>query len=114
MKKVIVEVGSTNTKIDECNGKNAKRLDELTIRFKGHYKELGHIDQKDIETLLSKVLELKKKYEDIFVCGTSIFRDLAKKEQNQFLKDFSSKTGLEFNIISQEQENELTVLGTTR
>ena len=114
MKKVIVEVGSTNTKIDECNGKNAKRLDELTIRFKGHYKELGHIDQKDIETLLSKVLELKKKYEDIFVCGTSIFRDLAKKEQSQFLKDFSSKTGLEFNIISQEQENELTVLGATR
>ena len=35
-------------------------------------------------------------------------------EKEKFLKRFKNETGYEFHIISQESENELTVLGTTR
>lgn len=114
MNKIIIEVGSTNTKIDIYDGKDVKRLDELTILFKQNYKENNSISQNDINILVNKILELKKDYDDIYVCGTSIFRDLQESEKEIFLNNFFDKTGLHFNIISQEQENELTVLGATR
>lgn len=114
MNKIIIEVGSTNTKIDIYNRHNIQRLEETTIPFKKNYKENNQIVQNDIECLINKVLELKKEYNDIYICGTSIFRDLNKLEKESFLKYFFDKTGLEFNIISPKQENELTVSGATR
>lgn len=114
MNKVIIEVGSTNTKIDISDGKTVKRLDEVTIQFKNNYQKNNDIDSNDIELLINKVLELKNNYNDIYVCGTSIFRDLDQNKKDIFLKNFFNKTGLEFNIISQQEENELTVIGATR
>lgn len=114
MNKIIIEVGSTNTKIDIYDGKNVNRLDELTILFKQNYKKNNSIDKEDIKVLIDYILNVKKNYDDIYVCGTSIFRDLNNEEREEFLKYFFDKTGLIFNIISQEQENELTVLGATR
>lgn len=114
MNKIIIEVGSTNTKIDIYDGKDVKRLDELTILFKQNYKKSNSIDIDDLNKLISYILKLKKDYNDIYVCGTSVFRDLNDSERESFLKDFFDKTGFNFNIISQEKENELTVLGATR
>lgn len=114
MNKIIIEVGSTNTKIDIYDGKDVKRFDELTILFKKNYKKNNSIDKDDLNKLISYILKLKKDYNDIYVCGTSVFRDLNDSEREEFLNDFFDKTGLNFNIISQEQENELTVLGATR
>lgn len=114
MNKVIIEVGSTNTKIDIYDDKTVKRLDEITILFKNNYQKNKDIDSNDIELLINKVLELKKDYDDIYVCGTSIFRDLDQNKKDIFITNFLDKTGLEFNIISQQEENELTVIGATR
>lgn len=114
MSKIIIEVGSTNTKIDIFDGENVKRLDELTILFKQNYKKNSSINSSDVDILVNKIIELKKDYDDIYVCGTSIFRDLQEDEKEEFLNDFFNKTGLKFNIISSEEENELTVLGATR
>ena len=47
MNKIIIEVGSTNTKIDIYDGKDVKRLDELTILFKKNYKKNNSIDKND-------------------------------------------------------------------
>ena len=99
MNKIIVEVGSTCTKIDMYNGKNIKKLENLVIQFKKHYYEEN---------------KLKSISKDIFVCGTSIFRDLSINEKESFLKRFEEETGCKFNIISQEKENKLTVMGATR
>ena len=57
---------------------------------------------------------MKNISQDIYVCGTSIFRTLNDTERKEFLNRFKKDTGYEFNIISQEKENELTVFGTTR
>lgn len=114
MNKIIMEVGSTNTKIDIYDGEKIKRLEEITIPFKKNYKENKTINQKDIEKLTNKILELQKDYEEIYVCGTSIFRELNQNKKEAFLNNFFELTGLEFHIISQTQENELTVLGATR
>ncbi|MCI9280208.1 MAG: hypothetical protein HFJ02_05380 [Bacilli bacterium] len=114
MNKIIIEVGSTNTKIDIYDGEKIKRLEEITIPFKKNYKKNKTINQKDIEKLTNKILELQKDYEEIYVCGTSIFRELNQNKKEAFLNNFFELTGLEFHIISQTQENELTVLGATR
>ncbi len=114
MNKIIIEVGSTNTKIDIYDGKTIKRLDEVTILFKSNYQKNQEIDSNDMNLLVGKVLELKKDYDDIYVCGTSIFRDLEQNKKDAFLNNFLNQTGINFNIISQQEENELTVIGATR
>ena len=114
MDKIIVEVGSTCTKVDKFNGKNIERLKEKTIQFKKHFNEDKKLRESDVNELIESIKELKNISKDIYVCGTSIFRTLNDLEKNTFLEKFKNETGYNFNIISQERENELTVFGTTR
>lgn len=112
--RVIVEVGSTVTKVDIYDGRDITRLKDVTIQFKKHYSENGKIDKEDFDSLVSLVVSLKKEYEDVYVCGTSIFRTLSEEERDAFLKDFKAKTECEFDIISQDEEGKYTVLGAVR
>lgn len=112
--KVIIEVGSTNTKIDLFDGEKVKRLESVTIEFKRHFKKENKLNEEDVEKLINKILDYKEKYYDIYVCGTSIFRTLEEKQRKEFLENFYNRTSINFEIISQEKENELTVYGTVR
>lgn len=114
MDKIIVEVGSTCIKVDKFNGKTIEKLEGKTIQFKKHYNEDKKLRESDINELINSIKELKSISEDIYVCGTSIFRSLNDLEKISFLERFKNETGYNFNIISQEKENELTVFGTTR
>jgi len=114
MNKIIVEVGSTVTKVDKYDGAKVERLKEITIFFKKHYKEEKKLNEKDIQDLLTIIQDLKKSYQDIYVCGTSIFRDLKETEKEEFLQNFKNETELDFHIISQEKEGDLTIKGATR
>lgn len=114
MDKIIVEVGSTCIKVDKFNGSNVEKLEGRTIQFKKHYNEDKKLRESDIEELIKSIKELKEISQDIYVCGTSIFRTLNDIERKEFLDRFKNETGYDFNIISQEKENELTVFGTTR
>ncbi len=114
MDKIIVEVGSTCTKVDKFNGKTIEKLEGKAIQFKKHYNEDKKLRESDINELINSIKELKSISEDIYVCGTSIFRSLNDLEKISFLERFKNETGYNFNIISQEKENELTVFGTTR
>ena len=109
-----MEVGSTCTKVDKFNGNNVEKLEGKTIQFKKHYNEDKKIRESDVNELIESIKELKNISKDIYVCGTSIFRTLNDLEKNTFLEKFKNETGYNFNIISQERENELTVFGTTR
>lgn len=114
MDKIIVEVGSTCIKVDKFDGNNIEKLNGKTIQFKKHYNEDKKIRESDIQELIKSINDLKAISKDIYVCGTSIFRSLDETEKNEFLNRFKTETGYNFNIISQEKENELTVFGTTR
>ncbi len=114
MNKIIVEVDSTCTKVDKFDGKIIEKLEDKTILFKKHYNEDKKLRESDIVELISSINDLKSISQDIYVCGTSIFRTLDDTERKEFLNRFKNETGYEFNIISQEKENELTVFGTTR
>lgn len=112
--KVIIEVGSTNTKIDLYDGKEVKHLATENIEFKKNYKKENKLNENDVKKLIEIVREYVKKYNNVYVCGTSIFRNLEDGQKNEFLNIFYEKTGVNFDIISPEKENELTVFGTVR
>lgn len=114
MNKIIIEVGSICTKIDKFDGNNIEKLEGVTIQFKKHYNEDKCLRKSDVQELIKSVNALKIVSKDIYVCGTSIFRTLTDNEKENFLKRFKKETGYNFNIISQESENELTVFGATR
>lgn len=114
MNKIIVEVGSTATKIDRFDGKNIESLEGKTILFKKHYNEDGSLRESDVQELIDIINNLKEISEDMYVCGTSIFRNLKESEKLNFLNKFKNETGYDFDIISQTEENELTVYGATR
>lgn len=114
MDKIIVEVGSTCTKVDKFDGNIMQKLEGKTIQFKKNYNEDKCLRESDVNELIESINELKNLSEDIYVCGTSIFRTLKEDEKNIFLNKFKKETGYNFNIIPQEKENELTVYGTTR
>ena len=114
MAKIIVEVGSTCKKIDKYDVNGIKRIKEKTIQFKKHYNEEGKLSDIDVKELIDCINEIKCMFEDIYICGTSIFRNLNVEEKESFLSRFKKETEFDFNIISQEKENELTVFGATR
>ena len=112
--KIIIEVGSTCTKIDKVENGKIEHLETVTILFKKHYLEKKQFNNQDVQILIEKVNQMKRMTSAIYVCGTSIFRTLEPKEKQMFLAEFQEKTGVPFEIISQDKENELTVIGATR
>lgn len=111
MKKIIVEVGSTVTKVDYYDGQRVNNIKNVCLHFKKNYKLANKLNDNDVNELTNLINDLKKDYDDIYVCGTSIFRNLMEEEKEAFLSEFKNKTGCDFNIISQKDESELTVLG---
>lgn len=114
MKKLIIEVGSTVTKINFYNGRTLESLPNITIEFKKHFKEENKLQNSDINTLIKKVNELKTITDNIYIFGTSVFRNLSNNDLAEFKKEFETQTNLTFHILSPEEENELTVKGVTR
>ena len=53
MEKIIVEVGSTNTKVDLAVDGDVKHLETITIEFKKNFKKENKLNSKDIEILIS-------------------------------------------------------------
>lgn len=114
MNKIIVEVGSTVVKADIYDGKKIESLKGITIEFKKHYNKDKKLNKSDTKKLIDFINNLKNISNDIYICGTSIFRTLSSEERKEFLVLFKKETGYDFDIISQEKENELTVFGATK
>ena len=107
---IAIEVGSTNVKIARYDGQIIE-LPDVPIAFKANYKALGRIDDNDLKQLYDLIATVKGKSENVFVYGTSIFRELNDGDRAKFLSEFKARTGVDFNIVSPEQECEYTVKG---
>ena len=60
MEKIIIEVGSTCTKIDLYDGKDIKHIETKTIEFKKNFKKENKLDLNDVDTLIDTVKSIKK------------------------------------------------------
>lgn len=106
---VIVEIGSTNTKAYLYEDEKVENLSFKTIEFKNHYKKENKISDDDKKLLFEFIDNIKE--ENIFVFGTSIFRNLTDIQKEEWKKEFKDKTNLDFHIVTSDEENELTVYG---
>ena len=107
MQRITVEVGSKDTKIDICYGKESEHILTLPIKFEEDYKKENKLTEEDIDKLIERVNILNVVYDDIHIYGTGLFRELNEEEKNEFLKEFKEKTGREFNILNDEEEKGL-------
>lgn len=107
----IIEIGSTNTKAYLYKDEKVENLSFKTIEFKNHYKKENKISDDDKKLLFEFIDNIKE--ENIFVFGTSIFRNLTDIQKEEWKKEFKVKTNLDFHIVTSDEENELTVYGAT-
>lgn len=107
----IVEVGSTNTKGYYINKTDIEEVFFRNINFKKNYIKSGDILSEDIKMLIELILNLKKQTNNIFVYGTSVFRELSKEKVTALKQEVKEQTNADFEIVKQKEENELTVLG---
>ena len=76
-KVVIVEVGSTNTKVDLCNEDGSVlKLGDKYIPFKTDYKKDGIVSNENIDSLCAHIEKMNSNKDDVLLTGTSIFREL--------------------------------------
>ena len=110
----VLEVGSTNTKTYKFDGGEITEYPQKTIMFKSQSRQ-DHLPKIAVAELIDLINDLKKREKitakQIFIYGTSIFRDLTPDNRREFLAMFKRKTGVTFNIATAEQESEYTVKG---
>ena len=112
MKFIVVDIGSTNTKAKLYDNGQINDLGFVTIEFKDNFKKENKLADRDKELLYSFVLSLKEKTPNIYVYGTSVFRNLDDNAKELWLKEFKENTNLDFNIVSSKKENRYTCNGT--
>lgn len=114
MERIIIEVGSTCTKVDKIYEENIEHITTETIQFKKNFKKDNKLKDEDVKRLIELTNNQKETSNNIYVCGTSVFRSLTDEQRDKFLNDFKEKTNIEFDIISPETENELTMKGAIK
>jgi len=107
----IIEVGSTTTKAKILS--EGKLLDKgrIVIPFKFNYSKEGRILESDTRNLIEFINEVKEEAKEVCVFGTSIFRKLGSEEKDEFLKTIKNETGVDFKVVSAEEERDYTVRG---
>lgn len=110
----IVEIGSTNTKGYLYKDGNLLELPFKTINFKRNYAQYGVIIEKDKTELLNYLTALKNQVDNVYVFGTSIFRQLSHHELTEFTNWINKEAQVPFKVVSPEQENKYTVNGTIK
>jgi hypothetical protein len=108
----VLECGSVATKSFLYNNGEITEIPLKTIPFKKNMRD-GNLAENDVEELINFVNGFKDKTRNIFVYGTSIFRALGGREIKNFHAEFKKQTGIDFNVVSPEQESEYTVAGMT-
>jgi len=109
-KFVVIEVGSTNTKSCLYESGAVIEFPQKLIMFKDKAIS-NNLPESAVAQLIDYVNSFKDKTENIFIYGTSIFREIEGQVKGDFLEKFKKETGREFNIVSSEQEGEYTVKG---
>lgn len=107
MQRIIVEVGSKNTNIDICYGKESNHILSLPIEFEEDYKKENKLVKEDIDKLIERVNILNVVYDDIHIFGTGIFRNLNEEDRKEFIEEFKERTGREFKILDNDEEKKL-------
>ena len=112
-KFIVIEMGSTNAKSYFYDNGEITEYPQISFNWSKHYRQTDELDPNKLDEFCAFVNGFKDKTDNIFVYGTSIFREIGEAQRKDFLKTFKQRTGANFNIVTAEQESEYTVKGVT-
>ena len=107
MNKILIDVGSSTIKAYRKISGGPTLFTQKSIPFKkGFIPEKG-ISNKNEKELLEFINYIKEQNKEVLIkiYATGIFRKLTKQARKLFVNEFFLKTGLLFNIVSQDLEN---------
>ncbi len=107
MKRILIDIGSSTIKVYSVQNERVLLLDSHSISFKNGFDPVRGISEDSKKELFKYIKEIQKKNKkvSIKIYATSIFRKFAVKTKKEFIKEFNNLTKLNFNIISQNEEN---------
>lgn len=107
----IIEIGSNNTKTHIYENSKVIYDKTTTIEFKKNYKSNGPIIDEDLEKLYKEIGKALEYTENIHIYGCSIFRNISDTELEQIRDTLKDKFNLTIEVVSQEDEANLTAMG---
>ncbi len=110
-KIAIIEIGSTNTKINICENGTIIEQNNYTIEFKTNYYKEEKIDNNDLNKLYNIIENIRNITKKIHLYGCSIFRNISKVELDNINEILIEKYNIKIEVITQEDEAKLTALG---
>ncbi len=107
MKKIFIDVGSSTVKIYFWQDEKLDLALQKSITFKDGFDPTVGISKENKEKLFELMASIKNNNagDEIKIFATGIFRKLSPEARDLFVGEFKEKIGVDFNIISQEQEN---------
>lgn len=116
MSKILIDIGSSTIKVHKYATRRLELLVQRTIPFKEGFDPEGGISSSTKKELFELIESIKEKNaEDLIkIYATGIFRKLANETRVLFIDEFFLRTGLFFNIISQDLESfylEMALIG---
>ncbi len=110
-KIAIIEIGSTNTKINIYNYNILEITENCTIEFKNNYYKNNKIEQEDLNKLYEVIEKAMKITNNVKLYGCSIFRNITSFELAAINKEIFKKYNTVIEVITQEDEARFTALG---
>jgi len=107
----IIEIGSSNTKTHVYEKDKVIYDKTTTIEFKKNYKNNGSVSSVDLEKLDKEIDKALKYTKDVHIYGCSIFRNISEAELEQINDALKAKFNLTIEVVSQEDEANLTAMG---
>lgn len=107
MEKILLDIGSSTIKVYKYSGQKLSLLLQRSIFFKENFDPEGGISPESKKELfeLLDAIKAQNRNAQIKIYATGIFRKLAPATKTAFIDEVFLRTGLYFNIISQELEN---------
>jgi exopolyphosphatase/pppGpp-phosphohydrolase len=107
MKTILIDVGSSTIKVYSRVGDELKSIMQKSIPFKEGFDSEKGISESSKNALFDLIDSVKKQNEGVMIriYATGIFRKLNSAAKILFIDEFFERTGIFFNIISQELEN---------
>lgn len=107
MNKLLLDVGSSTVKVYKQASDTLSLLTAKSIAFKTDFDPetgISELAKRELFELVDEI-KIKNKASSIKVFATAIFRKLSESTKKKFIDEFFIRTGLYFNIISQDLES---------
>ncbi len=104
---VLIDIGTSTTKVYTYSQKKLFHVKNQTIFLSEGFTSQNGITTENFKKICIIINEAKKNYagKEVLVFATAIFRKFSDSALEKFKKEFKTETGLDFKVLSHNEEN---------